>query len=89
MLLDVAHGGVDLCADVGGFGQRQQIVEAGFGGQIKHALGVIGGGVVHARAAPGRSGGFFQLGALGGEADFGKAQKDEAEDGLRSIALAS
>ena len=29
----------------------------------------------------GSGGGFLQLGPLGGEADFGEAQADEAEDG--------
>ena len=42
---------------------------------------MIGGGLVHARAAPGGRAGLLQLGALGGEADFGEAQEDEAEDG--------
>ncbi len=63
-------------------GRCKQIVEPGLGREIEHALGVVGGGFVHARAASRRGGGLFQLGALRGEADFGEAQEDEAEDGL-------
>ena len=80
VLLDVAHGGVDLGADVRGFGQVEQVVEARLGGQVEDALGVVGGGFVHPRAAAGRGAGLLQLGALGGEADFGEAQEDQAED---------
>ena len=43
-------------------------------------FGVVGGGVVHAAAAPRRRLGLLQLGALGGETDLGKAQEDQAED---------
>ena len=42
---------------------------------------MVGGGFIHAAAAPGGGAGLLQLGALGGEADFGEAQEDEAEDG--------
>jgi hypothetical protein len=47
---------------------------------------VIGGGFIDTRL-PRReeADGFLQLGALGGEADFGEAQEDEAENGSRSI----
>ena len=62
-------------------GSVEQVVEAGVGREIEDAFGVICGGFVHARAAAGGCGGFFQLGALRGEADFGEAQEDEAEDG--------
>ena len=82
VLLDVAHGVVDGFAHVGGFWQREEVVEAGVGCEVEHALSVIRGGVVQARAAPRRGGGFIQLGALCGKADFGKAQEDEAEDRL-------
>ena len=81
MLLDVAHGGIDLRADVLGFGAVEQVIEPCLGGQIQDALGVVGGGFIQARAAARGGAGFLQLGALGGEADFGEAQEDEAEDG--------
>ena len=48
--------------------------------QVEDAFGVIGGGVVDAAAAAGRGAGLLQLGALGGEADLGEAQEDQAED---------
>ena len=81
MLLDVAHRRVDLGADVGRLGQRQQVVEARLGREVEDALGVVGGGFIDAAAAPGRGAGLLQLGALGGEADLGEAQEDQAEDG--------
>ena len=81
MLLDLAHGRVDLGADVGRLGQGQQVVEARLGREVEDALGVVGGGFVHPAAAPGRGAGLLQLGALGGEAHLGEAQEDQAEDG--------
>ena len=43
---------------------------------------------VHPRGChAGRSAGFLQLGALGGEADFGEAQEDEAEESLRTATI--
>ena len=80
MLLDLAHRGVDLGADVGGLGQGQQVIEARLGREVEDAFGVVGGGFVHAAAAPRRRAGLLQLGALGGEADLGEAQEDQAED---------
>ena len=53
VLLDVAHGGIDLRADVLGFRQAQQVIEPRLGGQIKDALGVVGGGFIHARSTAG------------------------------------
>jgi hypothetical protein len=41
---------------------------------------VVGPRFIHARAAPGGRAGFLQFGALGDEADFGKAQENETED---------
>ena len=41
---------------------------------------MIRGGLVDAAAAPRRCLSLLQLGALGGEADLGKAQEDQAED---------
>ena len=81
MLLDVAHGVVDLRADVGGLGQLQQVVEARLGAQVEDAVGVVGGGFIHSAAATGRGAGLLQLRALGGEAHLGEAQEDQAEDG--------
>ena len=78
---DLAHGGVDLAADVGCFGQGQQVVEARLGGEVEHVVGVVGGGFVHPAAAARGGAGRFKLFALGGKAHLGKAQKDQAEDG--------
>lgn len=72
VLLDVAHGGIDLRADVLGFGAVEQVIEPRLGGQIEDALGVVGGGFIDAAASTGGGAGFFQLGALCGEADFGE-----------------
>ena len=87
VLLDVAHGFVDLGTDVLGFGQPKQEIEPGVGHQIEDAFGVISGGIVQAAAAPGQvalpmvSAGFFEPGALRGKTDFGEVEEDEAEDG--------
>jgi hypothetical protein len=56
VLLDVAHGVVDLRADVPGFGAVEQVIEPRLGGQVEDALGVIRGGFIHAAAAPGHAG---------------------------------
>ena len=75
-----AHGVVDLHADVRGLGKVEQEFEPSVGREVEDALGVISSGLVHARATAGRGGDFFQLGALGSEPGFGKAQKDDAKD---------
>jgi len=86
VLLDVAHGVVDLRADVRRLGEVEQEIKTGVGREVEDALGVIGGGFIHARATTGQvalptiGGGFLQLGALGDKADFGEAQEDDAED---------
>jgi hypothetical protein len=41
---------------------------------------VVGGGLIDAAAPAGGGAGLFQLRALGGKADLGKAQEDQAED---------
>ena len=45
--------GLDLRADVLGFEAVEQVIEPCLGGQIKEALGVVGGGFIHAAATPG------------------------------------
>ena len=81
VLLDVAHRLVRGLADVAALGQREEIVETGIGREVEHTFGVIGGGLVHPRAAAARGGaGLFKLRATGGETHFGKAQEDEAQD---------
>jgi hypothetical protein len=81
VLLDRAHGRVDPGADVGGLGQRQQMVIARFGSEIEHALGVIGRGLVYAATTARRGACLLQLGALRRKADIGEAEKDQPEDG--------
>ena len=89
MLLDVAHGLVDLRADVRGLWQAQQEIESGGWHQVENAVSVIGCRVVNAAAAPRAvpvptfRPGLFQLGALIGEAHFGEAQEDQAKNGCR------
>ncbi len=51
-LLDLAHRGVDLGADVGHLGQREQVVEACLGAEIEDAFGVIGGRFIEPATAP-------------------------------------
>ena len=75
-------------ADVLGFGAVEQVIEPRLGGQIHDAFGVIGGWFVHPRSTPRAVPShlwrcIFQLGALGGEADFGEAQEYEVEEGGR------
>ncbi len=53
VLLDVTHSVINDFAHVGGFGQCQQMVEAGVGSEVKHSVSVVRAGVVQARAAPG------------------------------------
>ena len=53
-LLYVAHRRVDLGADVGHLGQRQQIIEARLGAQIQNAFGVIGNGFIDSAASTGK-----------------------------------
>jgi hypothetical protein len=62
-------------------GRVEQVVESRLGGQVQDALGVVSRRIVNPRTAPGRCASVFQLGALGGKADFGEAEEDEAEDG--------
>ncbi len=81
VLFDLAHGRVDAGADVGRFGQGQQMVEARRGRQVKHAGGVIGGRFVQATAAAGAGLRAGQAGALRRKAHLGEAQEDEAQDG--------
>jgi hypothetical protein len=81
VLLDRAHRRVDLGADVGRLGKGQQAVEACLRRELEDALGVVGGGIIDAAAAPGRGAGLLQLHALRGEANFRKAQEDQAEEG--------
>lgn len=57
------------------------MVEAGVGREVEDALGVVGGGIVDARAAARTGGGFFEDGAAEREADLGEAKEDDAEDG--------
>lgn len=83
VLLDVAHGGIDLRVDGLGFGAVEPVIKPSLSGQIRDAFSVIGGGFIQPGTASRRRGHFLKLGALGGEADFGEAQEDEAEDGRR------
>jgi len=78
VLLDRAHGRVDLGADVGRLGQGQQEVEARLGGEVEHVVGVVGGGLIDAAATAGGGAGLLQLGSLSGESHFRKAQEDQA-----------
>src|SRR5206468_1114598 len=48
VFLDVAHGGIDLRADVLGFRKFEQVIEPRYGGQVKDAVGMISGGFVNA-----------------------------------------
>ena len=82
VLLDVAHRVVHRFSHVGGFRQRQEMVETGVRCEVKHSVSVIRAGVFQARAASRRGGGFIQLGALYSKSNFCKAQKDETEDRL-------
>ena len=81
MFFDLAHGGVDLAANVRRLGEGEQVVEAGLGGEVKDVSGVVGGGFVDATGAAGGGPGLFEGGPEGGEADLGEAEEDEAEDG--------
>ena len=74
-------------ADGAAFREVQQVVEARWLRKVNHALGMVGGRIIHARAAPGGGAGFLQLGALGSEANFGEAQEDEAENRLGILGL--
>src|SRR3546814_9521127 len=53
VLLDLAHRLVDPGADVGGFGQGQQVLVARVRRQVQAVVGVVGGRVVDAAAATG------------------------------------
>lgn len=80
MLLDVAHGGIDLRADVLGFGVVEQVIEPRLGGRM---VGSIASPPPDATLtlSPSPSGREKQFRTLGGEADFGEAQEAEAKDG--------
>ena len=80
VLLDVAHGGINLCTDVFSFGKLEQIIEPSHNRQIEDALGMVGGRFFHAATAPRRCPCLLQLGALGHEADFCKSQEDQAKN---------
>lgn len=86
VLLDVPHGVVDLRADVCRLGEVQQEIEPGVGRKVKDPFGVVDRRIIQAGAparqvaVPTFGGGLLQLGALLGEADFGKAEEDYAED---------
>ena len=45
-ILDAAYGGIDLRADVLGFGAVEQLIEPRLGGQVEDALRVVGGGFI-------------------------------------------
>ena len=83
VLFDVTHRGIDLGANVGRFGQCQQIVEARLGAKVEDALRMVGGGFLDPIASPRRHASGVQLAALQGKAHFGKAQGDKAEEGAR------
>ncbi len=79
-LLDLAHGVVDLRADVLRLGEVEEEFESGVVREVEDAFGAVASGVIRATATARRSGGIFQLGALGDETDFGEAEEDDAED---------
>ena len=81
VLLDVPHRLVDGFARVSALGQCEKVVEPCVGREVEHSHSVVGSGLVQTGTAARGAGGLFQLGALGGEADLGEAQEDEAEDG--------
>ena len=62
-------------------GTVEQVIEPRFRREVEDAFGVVGGGVVQAGTTSGRCAGFFQLGALSGEADFSKTEENETENG--------
>ena len=53
--------------------------------QVEDALGLIGGGIVHARATPASGRLLLQRGQARQKPHFGEAQEDEAENGLRIL----
>ena len=78
---DGAHGCVHGVADLRAFGEGEQVIEAGVGREIDDAGGVVGRGVIDARAAPAAGGLLLQHGAVFGETGVSEAEEDEAEDG--------
>jgi hypothetical protein len=76
---DGAHGVIDGLADLGAFGEAEEMGEAGVVGQEDDTGGVEVGGADFASGA----GLGFQVFGDGGEADIGVAEEDEAEDGGR------
>ena len=81
VLLNIAHGSVDLGANVGRLGQGEQVIKPRLGAEIEHALGLVSRRVIHPAATAGRAASGFQLGAQQGKPHFGKAQKDQAKNG--------
>ena len=80
--LDVPHGLIDGLADVRSFRQPQDMVESCWRRQVKDAIGLIGGRIVHAGATPSPSRLFLQHSQLREKANLGKPQEDQAENGL-------
>ena len=70
--LDVPHGLIDGLADVRSFRQPQDMVESCWRRQVKDALGLIGGRIVHAGATPSPSRLFLQHSQLREKANLGK-----------------
>ncbi len=66
----------------------QQVIEPRLSWQIQDALGVIGCGIIHAAAAAGGSDGLLQPGAVGAEANLGKAQKNKSKDSQTATSTA-
>ena len=62
-------------------GSVKQVVEARLGAEVEDAFGVVGGGFIDPAAASGTAACGFELAALGGKADLGEAQEDQAKDG--------
>jgi hypothetical protein len=60
-------------------------MKAGIGRPIKNALCVISAGVIDARAAARRRGGFLQPGVSSGKAHVGESQENEPEHRLRIL----
>lgn len=85
VLLDLAHSGVDLGADVLGLGQTEQIVVARLGRQVNDAFGLVRVRFVQRGATAQRYVGLFQHAALGRKTELGEAQKNEAEYGRRVL----
>lgn len=81
VLFDEAHCGIDLGADVSGFGQSQQVVKPSLWGKVEDAFSVVGRRFAYPATPAGTCASCFQLAVLGAEADFGEAQEDQAKNG--------